>query len=139
VPFITQTAAGKRDCLQVFGNDYDTHDGTCIRDYIYVADLAKAHVQAMNRILEKKNTDHCEVFNLGTGNGFSVLEVIQSFERVTGKKLNYRFAPRREGDITRIWSDCTRANNVLGWKAEKNIDEMMLSAWNWEKHLGKNN
>jgi len=139
VPFITQTAAGKRDCLQVFGNDYDTHDGTCIRDYIYVADLAKAHVQAMNRILEKKNTDNCEVFNLGTGNGFSVLEVIQSFERVTGKKLNYRFAPRREGDITRIWSDCTRANNVLGWKAEKNIDEMMLSAWNWEKHLGKNN
>jgi len=139
VPFITQTAAGKRDCLSVFGNDYDTPDGTCIRDYIYVADLAKAHVQAMNRILEKKNATNGEVFNLGTGNGVSVLEVIQSFERVSGKKLNYRFAPRREGDITRIWSDCALANNVLGWKAEKNLDEMMLSAWNWEQHLGKNN
>ncbi len=139
VPFITQTAAGKRDCLSIFGNDYDTPDGTCIRDYIYVVDLAKAHVTALNRILEEKNAANGEVFNLGTGNGVSVLEVIQSFERVSGKKLNYRFAPRREGDITSIWSDCALANNVLGWKAEKNLDEMMLSAWNWEQHLGKNN
>ncbi len=139
VPFITQTAAGKRDCLSIFGNDYDTPDGTCIRDYIYVVDLAKAHVTALNRILEEKNAAKGEVFNLGTGNGVSVLEVIQSFERVSGKKLNYRFAPRREGDITSIWSDCALANNVLGWKAEKNLDEMMLSAWNWEQHLGKNN
>lgn len=139
VPFITQTAIGKRDCLNVFGDDYDTPDGTCIRDYIYVVDLAKAHVKALNRILGGKNTDNCELFNLGTGNGFSVLEVINSFERVSGKKLNYRFAPRRDGDIVKIWSDCTRANHVLGWKAEKNLDEMMLSAWNWEKHLADNN
>ncbi|HNW88339.1 MAG TPA: UDP-glucose 4-epimerase GalE [Bacteroidales bacterium] len=138
VPFITQTAIGKRECLNVFGNDYATPDGTCIRDYIYVGDLAKAHVKALKRILEKKNENSCEVFNLGTGNGFSVLEVINSFERVSGVKLNYRFAPRREGDIVKIWSDCTLANNVLGWKAEKDLDGMMLSAWNWEKHLAEN-
>ncbi len=138
VPFITQTAIGKRECLNVFGNDYATPDGTCIRDYIYVGDLAKAHVIALKRILEKKNEHSCEVFNLGTGNGFSVLEVINSFERVSGKKLNYRFAPRREGDIVKIWSDCSRANDVLGWKAEKDLDGMMISAWNWEKHLAGN-
>ncbi|HOY32654.1 MAG TPA: UDP-glucose 4-epimerase GalE [Bacteroidales bacterium] len=137
-PFITQTAIGKRECLNVWGNDYDTPDGTCIRDYIYVGDIAKAHVLALDRLLGRKTeTDH-EIFNLGTGRGNSVLEVIHSFERVSGQKLNYRFAPRRQGDIVKIWSDCTRANKILGWKAEKNLDEMMLSAWNWEKHLAEN-
>jgi UDP-glucose 4-epimerase len=137
VPFITQTAIGKRDFLNVWGSDYDTPDGTCIRDYIYVADLAKAHVKALNRLSAKANEKKCEIFNLGTGNGNSVLEVIHSFERVSGKKLNYRIAPRREGDIAQIWADCSLANKVLGWKAEKNLDEMMLSAWNWEKHLAE--
>jgi len=137
VPFITQTAIGKRDYLNVWGNDYDTPDGTCIRDYIYVADLAKAHVTALNRLTGTANEKKCELFNLGTGNGNSVLEVIHSFERVSGIKLNYRFAPRREGDVAKIWADCSLANNVLGWKAEKNLDEMMLSAWNWEKHLAE--
>jgi len=135
VPFLTQTAIGKREVLNVFGRDYDTPDGTCIRDYIYVGDLAKAHVQALGRLLSRQNKNTCEIFNLGTGNGNSVLEVIRSFERVSGVKLNYRFAPRRAGDIVKIWSDCTLANKVLGWKAEATLDEMMLSAWNWEKHL----
>jgi len=137
VPFITQTAIGKRDVLNVWGNDYDTPDGTCIRDYIYVADLAKAHVKALNRLSSTVNEKKCEIFNLGTGNGNSVLEVIHSFERISGKKLNYNIAPRREGDIAQIWADCSLANTVLGWKAEKNLDEMMLSAWNWEKHLAE--
>jgi len=137
VPFITQTAIGKRDLLKVFGNDYNTNDGTCIRDYIHVVDLAKAHVKALNRLVGRENKIKCEIFNLGTGNGFSVLEVIQSFERVAGQKLNYRFAPRREGDIEKIWADCSLANNTLGWKAEKNLDDMMLSAWKWEKHLAE--
>lgn len=137
VPFITQTAIGKRDYLNVWGNDYDTPDGTCIRDYIYVADLAKAHVAALNRLTGREHEKNCEVFNLGTGNGNSVLEVIHAFERVSGIKLNYRMAPRREGDVAKIWADCSLANSVLGWKAEKNLDQMMLSAWNWEKHLAE--
>jgi len=137
VPFITQTAIGKRDCLNVWGNDYDTPDGTCIRDYIYVADLAKAHVAALCRLTGREHEKNCEIFNLGTGNGNSVLEVIHAFERVSGIKLNYRVAPRREGDVAKIWVDCSLANSVLGWKAEKNLDQMMLSAWNWEKHLAE--
>lgn len=137
VPYITQTAIGKREYLSVFGNDYDTPDGTCIRDYIYVADLAKAHVKAMKRLLKKEKSSDTEIFNLGTGRGISVLEVIESFERVSGQKLNYKIVSRRPGDITKIWADCTLANNVLGWKAEKTLDEMMLSAWNWEKQMAK--
>ena len=135
VPYITQTAIGKRPVLKVFGNDYDTPDGTAIRDYIHVEDLAKAHVTAIERMINKSNKTKVEVFNLGTGNGYSVLEVIQSFEKVRGVKLNYKFAKRRPGDIEKVWADTSYANGELGWKAEKDLDEMMLSAWNWEKAL----
>ena len=135
VPFITQTAAGIREQLSVFGNDYPTPDGTCIRDYIHVVDLAKAHVIALERLLEAKNTSNYEVFNLGTGTGSSVLEVIQSFEKVTGEKLNYAFSPRRAGDVIQAYADTHKANNVLGWKAESTLDDAMLSAWNWEKQV----
>ena len=135
VPFITQTAIGKRDILKVFGNDYKTSDKTAIRDYIHVVDLAKAHVVAIERLVNKANRKKVEVFNLGTGNGYSVLEVIRSFEKIRGVKLNYKFVKRRPGDIEQVWADTTFANEELGWKAEKDIDEMMLSAWNWEKAL----
>lgn len=135
LPYITQTAAGIRECLSVFGNDYHTPDGTCIRDYIHVVDLAQAHVKAVDRLLNGQNTEPCEVFNLGTGNGYSVLEVIRSFEKVTGIRLNYRIAPRREGDIEQIWADPSRAEQVLGWKAERSLDEMTLSAWRWQQSL----
>ena len=135
VPYITQTAIGKRDFLRVFGNDYQTADGTCIRDYIHVTDIAKAHIVAMERLQQNKTKTNCEVFNLGTGNGFSVMEVIKSFEKVSGLKLNYKFVARRPGDIEKVWANTDLANKELGWKAEKNIDEMMLSAWNWEKQL----
>jgi UDP-glucose 4-epimerase len=137
VPFITQTAIGKRECLSVFGNDYDTPDGTAVRDYIHVVDLAKAHVIAVERMLSKKGKSKLEIFNLGTGNGFSVLEVINAFERVSGVKLNYKIVPRRPGDIEKVWADTNFANIELGWKAEKGIDEMMLSSWEWEKALSK--
>lgn len=133
VPYITQTAIGKREMLTVNGNDYDTPDGTNIRDYIHVVDLAKAHVIALQRLLDKKNESKFEVFNLGTGRGFSVLEIVNTFEKVSGLKLNYKIGPRREGDITSIYSDTRKANNVLGWKAERDLDNMLLSAWNWEK------
>jgi UDP-glucose 4-epimerase len=133
IPFITQTAIGLRQQLKVFGSDYDTSDGTCVRDYIHVVDLAKAHVVAVKRIVEQKNKLDFEVFNLGTGNGYTVLEVIKSFEKVTGEKLNYTIVGRREGDIEKVWANTTFANDELGWKAEKNIDEMMSSAWKWEK------
>jgi UDP-glucose 4-epimerase len=135
VPFITQTAAGIRKELSVFGNDYDTPDGTCIRDYIHVVDLAKAHVVAAERMIEDKNKANFEIFNLGTGNGFSVLEVVKSFEKVTGMKLNYKIVGRRAGDIVKVFSDTKIANEKLGWKAEKTLDDMMLSAWNWEKRI----
>jgi len=135
VPLITQTAIGKRKQLNVFGNNYNTPDGTAIRDYIHVTDLAKAHVVALNRLINKGNKKKVEVFNLGTGNGFSVLDVIQSFEKVSGTKLKYKFADRRPGDIEKVWADTSFANKELGWKAEKGLDEMMLSAWNWEKAL----
>jgi len=135
IPYITQTAIGKREFLRVFGNDYDTPDGTPIRDYIHVVDLAKAHVIAVDRMLNGKMKKQCEVFNLGTGNGFSVLEVINSFEKVSGTKLNYKIVGRRPGDVIEVWADTSFANKELGWKAEKGLDEMMLSAWNWEKAL----
>ena len=135
VPFLTQTAIGKRECLNVYGKDYDTPDGTAIRDYIHVVDLAKAHVVAIDRLIEKKNKSNSEIFNLGTGKGYSVLEIISSFEKTTGIKLKYKFSNRRPGDIEKVWADISFANAELGWKAEKNLDEMMLSAWNWEKTL----
>ena len=135
VPFITQTAIGKREMLRVYGNDYDTPDGTCIRDYIHVVDLAKAHIIALERMFNNQNKKAVEVFNLGTGNGFSVLEVINAFEKSTEIKLNYIFAPRRAGDIIKIWADTTFANEELGWKAEKTLEEMVFSAWQWECYL----
>ena len=137
VPFITQTAIGIRECLSVFGDTYDTPDGTAIRDYIHVVDLAKAHVIAVDRMINTKMKNEFEVFNLGTGNGYSVLEVIKSFEKVTGKKLNYKIVDRREGDITQVWANPDYSNKELGWKAEKGIDEMNLSAWKWEQALAK--
>jgi UDP-glucose 4-epimerase len=136
VPFITQTAIGKRECLSVFGDDYDTPDGTAVRDYIHVVDLAKAHVIAVERMMNDKGKSELEIFNLGTGNGFSVLEVINAFEKVSGVKLNYKIVPRRPGDIEKVWADTRFANDELGWKAEKGIDEMMLTSWEWEKALG---
>jgi len=137
VPFITQTGIGKRKQLSVFGNDYDTPDGTAIRDYIHVVDLAKAHVVAVDRMINQKRSEKVEIFNLGTGNGFSVLEVINSFEKNAGLKLNYKFVERRAGDIEKMWADTSFANKELGWKAEKTIDDMMFSAWNWELSLKK--
>ena len=135
IPYITQTAIGKRDYLRVWGNNYPTPDGTAIRDYIHVVDLARAHVIALERMLENKMKKNVEIFNLGTGRGYSVMEVIHSFEKISGIKLNYRILERRPGDIVKVWADTTFANNELGWKAEKGLDEMMLSAWNWEKAL----
>ncbi|GLB54116.1 UDP-glucose 4-epimerase [Neptunitalea chrysea] len=135
VPFITQTAAGLRKELSVFGDDYPTEDGTCVRDYIHVVDLAKAHVIALERLLEDKNEGNYEIFNLGTGTGSSVLEVIQSFEKVSGEKLNYKIAPRRAGDVIAVYADTTKANNVLGWKSELTLDDAMASAWKWEKKV----
>jgi len=137
MPYITQTAIGIREYLRVWGNDYPTPDGTAIRDYIHVVDLAKAHVIAIERMLESRGKEKVEVFNLGTGNGFSVMEVIQSFERATGVKLNYRIMDRRPGDVVEVWSDTGYANKELGWKAEKTLDEMTGSAWKWEKALEK--
>jgi len=137
VPFITQTAIGKRKQLSVFGNDYPTQDGTCIRDYIHVVDLAKAHVIALTRLLDKKNKTNLEVFNLGTGTGSSVLEVIHSFERVSGEKLNYKIAERREGDVVSVFSDTERANQVLGWTAKLSLDDAMRSAWKWEQKISE--
>ncbi len=133
VPYITQTAAGVRDKLQIFGSDYNTPDGTAIRDYIHVVDLAKAHVIAIERLLNHKNKSKYEVFNLGTGEGSSVLDVVKAFESVTNQKLNYEIVGRRAGDIEQVWADTSLANKELGWKAEKTLEEALLSAWNWEK------
>ncbi len=135
IPFITQTAIGLRQQLSVFGSDYNTPDGTAIRDYIHVVDLAKAHVIAVDRMTNGKGKSNFEVFNLGTGNGFSVLEVINSFEKVTGEKLNYKLVDRRPGDVEQVWADTTFANEELGWKAALSLDEMTLSAWKWELRL----
>ena len=137
VPFITQTAIGIREQLSVFGNDYPTPDGTCIRDYIHVVDLAKAHVVALKRLLGNKNKSNFETFNLGTGTGSSVLEVIHSFERVSGEKLNYKIVGRREGDIVSAYAETTKANKELGWKSELNLDDAMRSAWKWEQIVRK--
>jgi len=137
IPYVTQTAAGLRDELKVYGDDYDTPDGSAIRDYIYVVDLAKAHVVAIKRLLEGKNKSDYEIFNLGTGKGSSVLEIINAFEKATGVKLKYEIVGRRDGDIEKIWADTGKANNELGWKAETGIEETLLSAWNWQKHLKK--
>ncbi|MBR5037810.1 MAG: UDP-glucose 4-epimerase GalE [Prevotella sp.] len=135
IPFVTQTAIGIREQLKVFGNDYDTPDGTCIRDYIYVVDLAKAHVKAMERVLDNPDTDPVEVFNVGTGTGLSTLEVVEGFEKATGVKLNWTYAPRREGDIEKVWGNVEKANKVLGWKAEANIEDVLRSAWKWQLKL----
>lgn len=138
LPFITQTAIGKREKLTVFGNDYETPDGSCIRDYIHVVDLAKAHVAAI-KLLEKGNQNgKYDVFNVGTGNGYSVLEAIKAFEEASGQKLNYEFGPRRDGDIIKVWGDVTKSTHELGWTAELGIDEMMASAWKWEKYIAEN-
>jgi UDP-glucose 4-epimerase len=133
VPYITQTGYGLRDELKVFGNDYNTPDGSCIRDYLHVVDLAKAHVVAVKRLIESKNRKNFEVFNLGTGIGVSVLEAIKSFEKVTGIKLKYKIVDRRAGDIEKIWADPSFANNELGWKTLSSLDEAMKTAWDWEQ------
>lgn len=135
IPYITQTAIGKLPFIKVFGDTYNTPDGTPIRDYIHVVDLAKAHVFAVERMLQQKMKKDIEVFNLGTGSGYSVLEVIQSFEKVSGKKLNYEIVDKRAGDIEQIWADSSFANKELQWKATKSLDEMLDSAWKWELHL----
>jgi UDP-glucose 4-epimerase len=135
VPFVTQTAAGVRQQLSVFGNDYETRDGTNERDYIHVVDVAKAHVIAVERLLKRKNLTNYEFFNLGTGTGSTVLEVIQSFERVSGESLNYKIVERRRGDVTAAFADTTKANAELGWKTEKTLDDAMTDAWRWEKKI----
>jgi UDP-glucose 4-epimerase len=137
VPFITQTAYGLRDELKVFGNDYNTPDGSCIRDYLHVVDLAKAHVIAVKRLIEGKNRQDYEIFNLGTGRGVSVLEAISSFERATGRKLKYSITGRRAGDIEKIWADPSLANRELGWKTVSSLDEAMKTAWEWEQFIRK--
>jgi len=137
MPYITQTAIGKRDYLRVWGDDYGTPDGTAIRDYIHVVDIAKAHVIAVERMMKGKTKKKIETFNLGTGKGFSVMDVIQSFERSTGVKLKYKIMNRRPGDIEKVWADTEFANKEMGWKAEKSIDEMTYSAWQWELSLAK--
>ncbi len=135
VPYLTQTAIGIRPMLNVFGNDYNTPDGYCIRDFINVVDLAKAHVKALERMLEDKSDEALEVFNIGTGNGLSVMQLITAFEKATGVKVPYKIVGRREGDIEQIWADPKRANEVLGWKAEETIEDTMLSAWKWQQRL----
>jgi UDP-glucose 4-epimerase len=134
VPFITQTAAGVRDCLSVFGDDYNTPDGSCIRDYIHVVDLAKAHVTAVARLLNGANKQHYEMFNLGTGKGVSVLELVHSFEKATGVKLNYKIVGRRAGDTEQVWADTALANRELGWHALSTLEDTLRSAWQWEQY-----
>ena len=135
VPFITQTAYGLREKLSVFGSDYPTPDGTAVRDYIHVVDLAKAHVIALQRLINKQNLAKVETFNLGTGTGSSVLEVINAFEKVSGQKLNYQIVGRREGDITSAYANTDKANTVLGWKSQLSLEEALASAWKWEKKI----
>jgi UDP-glucose 4-epimerase len=135
VPFITQTAAGLRDELSIFGNDYDTEDGTAIRDYINVVDLAKAHVVAIDRMLNGNSKANYEYFNVGTGSGYSVQQLVDTFVKVNGVDLKYKVVGRRAGDIEKIWADTTYGNNELGWKAEKTLEETLESAWAWEKNV----
>ena len=137
LPFVTQTAVGLRQELKVFGNDYNTSDGSCIRDYIYVVDLAKAHVKAVERMLSGKADEQVEVFNLGTGRGLSVLEILNTFMQVTGVNIPYQIVGRREGDIEQLWANPDKANTVLGWKADTPIEEVLLSAWKWEQKIRK--
>lgn len=134
IPFVTQTAMGIRKELTIFGKDYNTPDGTCIRDYIYVVDLAKAHVAAMTRVLDQ-DADKIEYFNIGTGSGNSTKEIVETFEKATGVKLNWKYGPRREGDIEKIWGDCTKANTVLGWKADTPLADVLATAWKWQEKL----
>ena len=135
VPYVTQTAAGVRECLSIFGDDYPTEDGSCLRDYIDIVDLAKAHVAAIDRMVECEDRDSYEIFNVGTGRAVSVFELVNTFERVNNLKLNYKVAPRRAGDVVAVWADTSLANNVLGWRAERTLDETLKSAWEWEKRV----
>ena len=137
VPFITQTAAGVRECLSIFGNDYPTPDGTCLRDFIDIVDLAKAHVCAVSRMVDGRMKDSYEIFNIGTGKPVSVMELVDTFQKVNGVKLNYRIAPRRQGDTTAIWADPSKANAELGWKAGRSLEDTMRSAWLWQQHLAE--
>lgn len=137
IPVITQTAIGKRKELTVFGNDYPTADGTCIRDYIHVVDVADAHLVAVERLINSQNKKKYEVFNLGTGKGYSVMEIIKTFEKISGERLKYKTGSRREGDVTAVYADTSLANDELKWNAEKSLEEMLLSAWNWELQLNK--
>lgn len=139
MPYITQTAIGIREQLNVFGDDYDTRDGTCIRDYIHVVDLAKAHVKALKRLLDRKNKNEFEIYNLGTGNGCSVLDLIKKFEQINDIKINYKIVGRRAGDPVQYWADASLANKELDWKAERGIEDMVRSAWEWEKSYRDNN
>jgi UDP-glucose 4-epimerase len=135
IPFITQTAIGLRECLSVFGNDYPTPDGTCIRDYIHVVDLAKAHVAALTHLLKQTTNNYYEAINLGTGQGSSVLEIINTFEKVNGVKLNYQIKPRREGDVTSVYGDVRKAKELLGWQTEKTLEQALVDAWRWQQSL----
>lgn len=137
VPVITQTAIGKRNSVTIHGNDYSTPDGTCIRDYIHVVDVAKAHIAAIERLINKKNKKTFEIYNLGSGNGNSVLEAINTFENISGNKLNYIIGPRRAGDVEKVWADTSLANNELAWKCGLNLEDIMRSAWAWELKLNK--
>jgi len=137
VPAITQTAIGKKPEMNVFGSDYPTRDGSCVRDYIHVMDIANAHTRALQYMLEGRNGERCEVFNLGTGNGVTVLELIQSFEKVSGQKLNYKMGPRRPGDVVAVYADNTKARNLLGWETKYDLDQMMDTAWRWEQEMKK--
>ena len=137
VPVITQTAIGKRDAMTVFGNDYDTKDGSCVRDYIHVCDIANAHTKALQYIIEDRNKSNCEVFNLGTGNGVSVLELITAFEKVSGLKLNYKIGPRRAGDVIEVYANNNKAKKLLGWETKHDLDSMMDTSWKWEQVLAE--
>ena len=138
IPFVTQTAMGIRKELTIFGKDYDTPDGTCIRDYIYVVDLAKAHVAAMRRVLDDEDSPAIDYFNIGTGHGNTTLEIVETFEKATGVKLNWKYGPRCEGDIEKIRGDCSKANKVLGWSADTPLDQVLASAWKWQQKLREN-
>lgn len=137
VPVITQTAIGKRDEMHVFGSDYPTKDGSCIRDYIHVMDIANAHTKALQYMIDKRNKERCEIFNLGTGNGVSVLELINAFKKVSGKELNYKMGPRRAGDVIEVFANNNKAKDLLGWQTQYSLDQMMDTAWRWEMELKK--
>ena len=138
VPVITQTAIGKRKEMNVFGSDYDTRDGSCVRDYIHVMDIANAHTKALQYIIEDRNKNNCEIFNLGTGNGVTVLELIDAFEKVSGEKLNYKVGPRRPGDVVAVYANNNKAKSLLGWETKYDLDAMMDTAWRWEKVVAEN-